>query len=343
MKGYSVMHISNELYRVLNLFSDRELQAESHNANRSFITKSKPNCENSLPRLFNPYVEKVQKLDYFDPTLKKTTLYDLKHNDANILLLKLGGNDKKTSQMQRRLSQKIQDVSSLVNVSTKRDHRGNSYNSVSSHVRVGNIGIEAKYHQSIKLLREKQFEVEDLFKDKLNEIQNLKEKIHSLKLDLDLMRTLEKSNTEESDLSQVEDIRQNKHLRTQIKEKLIQDKIQELRQIRDKEKKAREEQMLMKNSQIESFKSKLEESKVCLDDYNMRRDYYKSKVDEIKSELVVYYHKLLSEGKDTRKEGLVWIIREIWNLNARVQVSYFPRFLDDKAIKYLFKVSYLTT
>ena len=61
----------------------------------------------------------------------------------------------------------------------------------------------------------------------------------------------------------------------------------------------------------------------------------------IKEELLVHYHRLLSEGKDTRKEGLSWIILAIWNLKSNVLLSYLPRFLDQNIVLFLFEYSSL--
>lgn len=69
----------------------------------------------------------------------------------------------------------------------------------------------------------------------------------------------------------------------------------------------------------------------------------KEQRNEIKNILLVHYHKLLAEGRDTRKEGLIWIIKKIWALGSKVVVSYIPNFLDDKSIQYIFKVSFSIT
>ena len=65
----------------------------------------------------------------------------------------------------------------------------------------------------------------------------------------------------------------------------------------------------------------------------------KAELNKIKDELMKHYHKLLFEGKDTRNEGLSWIIRSIWKLRMNVIMSYLPKFLDEKSIEFLFKYS----
>ena len=65
----------------------------------------------------------------------------------------------------------------------------------------------------------------------------------------------------------------------------------------------------------------------------------KSKYTDKKKELIQYYHYLLFEGLETRREGLSWIIRAIWDLDEDVNMSFIPNFLDEKAIEYLFLIS----
>ena len=65
----------------------------------------------------------------------------------------------------------------------------------------------------------------------------------------------------------------------------------------------------------------------------------KKELNKIKDKLIIHYHKLLFEAKDTRSEGLSWIIRSIWKLKQNVLMSYMPKFLDEKSIEFLFKYS----
>ena len=54
-----------------------------------------------------------------------------------------------------------------------------------------------------------------------------------------------------------------------------------------------------------------------------------------------HYLNILHEGKDTRKEGLSWVIREIFSLNKKVLLSYMPEFLDTLCIQYLFEMTHI--
>ena len=108
---------------------------------------------------------------------------------------------------------------------------------------------------------------------------------------------------------------------------------------------------------IKREKAKLNNKKLVamekLSKFNIKRDSILSKYNscetelhdlkkeltKIKDKLILHYHKLLFEAKDTRSEGLSWIIRALWKLKTNVLLSYLPKFLDKKSIEFLFKYS----
>ena len=59
------------------------------------------------------------------------------------------------------------------------------------------------------------------------------------------------------------------------------------------------------------------------------------------NKLYEHYLNVLKEGKDTRNEGLSWVIREIFSLDKKVMLSYMPQFLDKLCIKYIFDMTHL--
>lgn len=65
-------------------------------------------------------------------------------------------------------------------------------------------------------------------------------------------------------------------------------------------------------------------------------------INENTNKLMYHYQKLLYEGSDCRQEGLIWIIKAIWNLGKNVPMEFFPTFLDFEAIDYLFTVAHKT-
>ncbi len=59
---------------------------------------------------------------------------------------------------------------------------------------------------------------------------------------------------------------------------------------------------------------------------------------KIVNKLLHHYHRILNEGKDTRGQGLSWIIKSIFQLDSNVIFSHLPKFLDEQAVKFLFEV-----
>ena len=89
----------------------------------------------------------------------------------------------------------------------------------------------------------------------------------------------------------------------------------------------------------ELLSPKLEEKKKLDEEIN-QKDLQIENLKHSKSILTdkLYYHylKLLKEGKDTRNEGLSWIIKEIYLLGRTVIMSYLPNYLDKNAIDFIF-------
>ena len=58
---------------------------------------------------------------------------------------------------------------------------------------------------------------------------------------------------------------------------------------------------------------------------------------EIINKLMLFYKELLFKGNQTKKDGIVWIIKSIWYLGENVPLSFMPEFLYLEAIEYLFQ------
>jgi hypothetical protein len=90
----------------------------------------------------------------------------------------------------------------------------------------------------------------------------------------------------------------------------------------------------------EEKKIEKENLKMKLQDIDDNIKSHKEELENIKNKLLLHYHLLLSEGLDTRGEGLVWIIKSIWNLGENVNISYMPNYLDEKCIDFLFSIAH---
>ena len=96
---------------------------------------------------------------------------------------------------------------------------------------------------------------------------------------------------------------------------------------------------LIVKDKLSNFKTKKENILLKYNTCESELKDLKKELNKIKDKLIIHYHKLLFEAKDTRSEGLSWIIRAIWKLKQNVLMSYMPKFLDEKSIEFLFKYS----
>ena len=84
---------------------------------------------------------------------------------------------------------------------------------------------------------------------------------------------------------------------------------------------------------------KLEEKKKLDEEINQKNiqiENLKNTKNILIDKLYYHYLKLLKDGKDTRNEGLSWIIKEIYLLGKTVIMSYLPNYLDKNAIDFIF-------
>lgn len=61
----------------------------------------------------------------------------------------------------------------------------------------------------------------------------------------------------------------------------------------------------------------------------------KRDIESTKEEQLTHYRALLKEGIDSRKDGLIWIIKAIWLLGEDINIEHMPTYLDSGAIKFL--------
>ncbi|CAG9333938.1 unnamed protein product [Blepharisma stoltei] len=91
----------------------------------------------------------------------------------------------------------------------------------------------------------------------------------------------------------------------------------------------RQEEAAKVNSSIGEEISKRAEPLQLLDSQSTQ---LRKQMGMVRDAQISHYLSLLKEGKDTRSEGLVWIVRSLWKLNQPVSPEMFPSFLDTDAI-----------
>ena len=112
-------------------------------------------------------------------------------------------------------------------------------------------------------------------------------------------------------------------------------------EIQKKNEKCQEIENLISDLENETVQFKIEKKEVRDAIEELQRKVKENNIElhEINKKLVLHYHELLIQGKDTREDGLSWLIIAIWNLDEEVVLSYLPEFLDELSVKYIFENS----
>ena len=155
-------------------------------------------------------------------------------------------------------------------------------------------------------------EFDEKFKNKLNN-QNQNEK--NISLDSDRLSIMNKN--------EANDKTKNKNKQFEQLNKLILYKQQ-----RDDKRKNLMEML----DEKENIKKELEKDLIIKRE---QCNQVKKEVNNIRKKLLNIYHIKLYEGLDYGKEGLISIIKDIWNLGVNVDTNYMPTYLDDDSIEFL--------
>ena len=89
--------------------------------------------------------------------------------------------------------------------------------------------------------------------------------------------------------------------------------------------------------EFEASKPQLESDRVLHTTRAQEADFHiketKHRLRSVRKEQVKHLKSVLSEGLDTRSEGLAWVVRELWRLGERVEVEDFPGFMDRQMVE----------
>ena len=89
---------------------------------------------------------------------------------------------------------------------------------------------------------------------------------------------------------------------------------------------------------IDSEQKKLEDEVKII---KIELDYYKKINDELIREHKFYYMEKLKKGYDCRKEGLMWVVANLLELQIPLEYHHFPKYLTHEQIDYLKKYANL--
>ena len=104
-------------------------------------------------------------------------------------------------------------------------------------------------------------------------------------------------------------------------------------------KKEQEEIKLEKHQVIKNYKNTIKKIEDEINSLNKELTELREQEHDIVQKLMKHFQALLFNGRDTRNEGLVWIIKAMWSLGKNVPMQFIPTFLDFKSIEFLFKLA----
>ena len=95
------------------------------------------------------------------------------------------------------------------------------------------------------------------------------------------------------------------------------------------------------NLKFEALYKKKEKLETQLNIINSELTYYKNINEELLREHQLYYLDILKKGRDCRGEGLVWVVKNLFELKINLEYHHFPKYLTHEQIDYLKKMAYL--
>jgi len=105
-------------------------------------------------------------------------------------------------------------------------------------------------------------------------------------------------------------------------------------------KKEQDYQKKLKYDKLNTLKTKLSNINEPLKKLNEEIFEIKKEENIVVRKLMAHYETLLYQGEEVRNEGLIWIIKAIWNLGENVPMSFIPPFLDFQSIEFLFQYAH---
>ena len=105
-------------------------------------------------------------------------------------------------------------------------------------------------------------------------------------------------------------------------------------------KKEQDYQKKLKHDKLNTLKTKLSNINEPLKKLNEEIFEIKKEENIVVRKLMAHYETLLYQGEEVRNEGLIWIIKAIWNLGENVPMSFIPPFLDFQSIEFLFQYAH---
>ena len=282
----------------------------------------------------------VQKLKTLIPDITKKMA-----NDYSAIInipkkdYKIESNENYLNSVLAELNQKVKKIKN------KKTHAENELNNIEKNINDKQLFIELSKDENfqkninLKIIQKFEQEYNESKNKELNDINN--SQANSIdKKDLFSLKNKYKDENEikEQKISETKKTIEKKNIIDELKERAFRTALNNMiltNQILTKQKTDRFTKEIIELKE----RKKIIWEKIQI--YNEKLKKLHSVQNKIKDSLYIYYLSVLKEGKDTRDEGLAWIIAEILNLGKKVLISHIPKYLDEKSILYLFIKAHL--
>ena len=311
----------------------------------------KENCNTTLSSLYNKDQETVLKLslntkaDYKIKTKKsRTTETDLIALHHSI----------------QRIKKIMPSIMTIMKKSVRDEKTEDIIYQRFEHIDIEN-DIKHEIEDINKQIKEKKEQINSL----ITKIKLIDSEINNIELDIDLLIQPEKFTLIDKEKNEIikeinekeESIKNAKIAKRKLRRKQLTENINnDNKENREREKEKEENtesnvqnktrfnniaefELFLYKKKKELLTPKLEEKKKLDEEINQKNiqiENLKNTKNILIDKLYYHYLKLLKDGKDTRNEGLSWIIKEIYLLGKTVIMSYLPNYLDKNAIDFIF-------
>ena len=292
----------------------------------------KNSTQNSSFNLLEPEIEYVSKLNFYNPeSSEENNLFQTIKTTPNFNKLSLKFRHKKTFNIDEEKLQnngeKFENKEKEYKLENKRKDLEVKINKIKGLIKPLNEEL-SKVISEIDNLK---LDFEVLQNNKTNSLieKNFKKKVIANEL---ITNSISKKNS--TTINSLPALSSKSINSERTKEQKM--KIDTIVYIHKEEMRTKKNFAILKINKLNEKKNEImEKIKACENDLKN----FKEERNKVKKELLIHYHNVLLKGKDTRKQGLSWIINAIWNLKSNVLLSYLPKFLDNESISFLFSYS----
>ncbi len=308
------------------------------------LLSPRSNYVNTIGKFYKEEEEMVKKLDFYNPeALSLKSLFSLKVSKE--CAPKIIGRRKRSMDDARVFSHQkgekeqvrqssndviLPDISNDLNLRLREIENDNILSKNLNVKKMENLANENRLETERRELTEKINAIKNERNENTNNLLNIQKEIQNMEIGVGILAKDIKINDTTTN-NKIETLKTFRRQATRNTELLHMAMI-----LAQKEFDKKDRLMSQIKTDIESQLKEKETLRININNCKIKLDTLNKKLNLVKNQLMLHYHVLLNEGRDTRHEGLAWIIKAIWNLGCNVIISYLPNFLDEKAIEYLF-------